>query len=100
MQATDEDDIPVLNDLIFPGNPEKIKEKLSPEPTVKQQIDQLPRDTIKTIRPKPAKGNLEQKISEHIEFILNKHMAMARTEITNVVMAELRTRLPKGKKKP
>ena len=100
MQASDNDEIPTLSDLIFPGNPEKIQSKLNPEPSVKQQIGQLPRDDIQTIRPKPNNSNLEQKINEHIEFILNKHMMIAREEITRVVMAELRTRLPKGKKVP
>ena len=98
MQPSDNDDIPTLSDLIFPGNPQKIKEKLEPEPTIRQQIDQMPREDIQTIRPKPSSSNLEKKIGEHIDFILNKHMMMARAEITKVIMAELRTRLPKGKK--
>ncbi|HID82875.1 MAG TPA: hypothetical protein EYH06_11775 [Chromatiales bacterium] len=98
MNSLDDEDIPVLSDLIFPGNPQKIDEKTNPEPSVKEQLEQLPRDNIQTIKPAPKKSNLEEKIAEHIDFIMHKHIAMAREEITRVIMAELRTRLPRGKK--
>ncbi len=98
MNSIDDEDIPVLSDLIFPGNPQKIDEKNKAEPSVKEQISHLPRDNIQTIKPAPKKSNLEEKIGEHIDFIMHKHVAMAREEITRVIMAELRTRLPRGKK--
>jgi hypothetical protein len=97
-QPFSEDEVPTLNDLIFPGNPEKIKQKTMPAPSVKDQINALPREGIQTIKPKPKKNSLEKMIAEHIEFILQKHMAVAREEITRVIMAELRSRLPGGKK--
>ncbi len=98
MHSLDDDDIPTLNDLIFPGNPQKIAEKTNTEPSVKEQISQLPRDNIKTIKPEPKTTNLEETIAGHVDFILKKHLDMAKQEITRIVMAELRTRLPKGKK--
>lgn len=99
MNSLDDEDVPTLNDLIFPGNPQKIDEKTNQEPSMKELLEKLPRDNIQTIKPAPKKSNLEEKIAEHIDFIMHKHVAMAREEITRVIMAELRTRLPKGKKK-
>jgi len=98
MHSLDDKDIPTLDDLVFPGNPQKIKEKTRLEYSVKEQLKNLPRDNIQTIRPAPKKSNLEEKIAEHIDFIMHKHIAIAREEITRVVMAELRTRLPHGRK--
>ena len=64
-QPYSEDEVPTLNDLIFPGNPEKIKQKTTPVPSVKDQINALPREGIQTIKPKPKKNSLEKMIAEH-----------------------------------
>jgi len=104
---TDSDDnVPMLDEIIFPGKPEKILETqqaLNPAPTestppaksVQDQISRQPTATTRqTSRQQPKKTNFESLINRQIDAVLQKHMQAAREEIVQIVMLELRSRLP------
>ncbi|MGF1643757.1 MAG: hypothetical protein ACFCUJ_08925 [Thiotrichales bacterium] len=111
-QKTD-DNIPTLDEMIFPGKPEKIeslrraaaaaqeqaREKASPA-SLREQIARLPREPGATIKPAPKQSNFEILINKQIDSILQKHIQAAREEIVRVVMLELRARLPSSGKRP
>lgn len=101
--ADDQDDIPTLGEIIFPGNPEKVSRQTAPKPTETEQARReklgeparttAPRtSSAQDSRQKPS--NFEALISARVDHILEKHMEAARTEIVRMVMLELRARLP------
>ena len=112
---TDSDDnVPTLDEIIFPGKPEKILENEqaihepetetetaatskteTPPQSVQEQLARQPTpDHEQTSRPQPKKTNFEALINRQIDAVLQKHMQAARKEIVQIVMLELRSRLP------
>ncbi len=96
----DNNDIPVLSEVIFPGNPDKIKEKLvpeivpEPEPTVTEILENASSEGLNVIKPKPANVNfIQDDINDVVETILQRHLEAAREEIVAAVMKELHSRL-------
>lgn len=113
MPNHDDEKIPTLGEMIFPGNPEKVNStgKAHPKATAPSmakapempQSETSVRDTLanaarseqRTVhKPKPKQSNFENLITARIDNILEKHMEAAREEIVRVVMLELRARLP------
>ncbi len=114
MPNHDDDQIPTLGEMIFPGNPEKIAHSgtvrkapeaatpASPKPpempvsdtSVRETLAKTPRSEQRVHKPKPKQSNFENLITARIDNILEKHMEAAREEIVRVVMLELRARLP------
>ena len=117
--SNNDDQIPTLGEMIFPGNPEKIAKSNTrhnvrsipepitpsirdakppvmpqPETSVQETLANTPRTESRTIKPKPKQSNFENLITARIDNILEKHMEAAREEIVRVVMLELRARLP------
>ncbi len=93
-----EDNIPTLNEMIFPGRPEKITpsaaEKINLSNTQKRSADSAPPNAAQKDRPKTKQTHFEAFINKQIDEILERHVLAAREEIVRVVMLELRSRLP------
>ncbi|MGF1545756.1 MAG: hypothetical protein ACFCUG_00350 [Thiotrichales bacterium] len=112
MAQKPDDNIPTLDEMIFPGKPEKIESlrraaaaaqdhvrNNAPPATVREQIARTPRDPGATVKPAPKQSNFEILINKQIDAILQKHIQAAREEIVRVVMLELRARLPSTSKR-
>ena len=110
------DEIPTLDEIIFPGRPEKVAETqhssettdINPSiPEPQPSNDAVPKKKKTThisssgppIRSKPRQSNFEALINTQVERILQRHINAARDEIVKVVMIELRSRLPNTKKR-
>lgn len=94
--SNNDNDIPTLGEIIFPGNPEKVAKPSDvpePEPAAASapEVSAAP-DEEPSERPRP--NSFESLISTRIDHILEKHMESAREEIVRMVMLELRARLP------
>ncbi len=96
------DEIPVLSEVVFPGNPDKIREKLEtdiqpepePELTVKEELEHASSDGLNVVKPEPPDVSfIEDDINDAVEIILQRHMDEARKEIVKTVMKELHSRL-------
>ena len=110
--SDDDKDIPVLDEVIFPGRPEQIGEQAqttptppphrpAPGPSLRERIAaQQPLSEQQVSKPKPKQSNFEAMITRQIDAVLEKHMKAAREEIVRIVMLELRSRLPSGGKRP
>ena len=109
--SDDDKDIPVLDEVIFPGRPEQTREPGSTVPTpphrppggpnLRDRIAaQQPLSEQQVNKPKPKQSNFEAMITRQIDAVLEKHMKAARQEIVRLVMLELRSRLPGGGKRP
>ncbi len=107
--SDDDKDIPVLDEVIFPGRPEQVKEPAPaappppprPTPTLRERITaHQPLSEQQVSKPRPKQSNFEALITKQIDAVLEKHMQAAREEIVNIVMLELRSRLPSGGKRP
>ena len=103
----DNKDIPVLDEVIFPGRPKQVSEKpIQPErktsgpSTVQERIAAQEPLSEQVSKPKPKQSNFEALINRQIDAVLEKHMQAAREEIVRIVMLELRSRLPSGGKRP
>ena len=106
--SEDSKDIPVLDEVIFPGRPKEVGEK----PAQPEKINRGPSTVQERIaaheplfehqisKPKPKQSNFEALINRQIDAVLEKHMQAAREEIVRIVMLELRSRLPSGGKRP
>lgn len=109
-----DDNIPTLDEMIFPGKPDRIEslrraaaaqaqaraQSEAKPATLREQLAQVPRPENATVKPSPKQSNFEILITKQIDAILQKHMQAAREEIVRVVMLELRARLPSASKKP
>ena len=110
--SDDDKDIPVLDEVIFPGRPDQVKDnepaapttpppRPSAAPTLRERITaQQPLSEQQVSKPKPKQSNFEAMITRQIDAVLEKHMKAAREEIVRIVMLELRSRLPSGGKRP
>ncbi len=108
--SDNDNDIPVLDEVIFPGRPEQVKEPTPatappasprPAPSLRERIAaQQPLSEQQVSKPKPKQSNFEAMITRQIDAVLEKHMKAAREEIVRIVMLELRSRLPSGGKRP
>ena len=102
MSDNENDDIPTLGEIIFPGNPNKVvsqpSETDAETTAIKETTSETPpaksveQDGEPANRPRPS--SFESLISTRIDHILEKHMEAAREEIVRMVMLELRARLP------
>ncbi len=104
--SDDDKDIPVLDEVIFPGRPEQVGEQAQTtptphRPTLRERITaQQPLSEQQVSKPRPKQSNFEAMITRQIDAVLEKHMKAAREEIVRIVMLELRSRLPSGGKRP
>ncbi|MGV6817425.1 MAG: hypothetical protein ACWA44_09205 [Thiotrichales bacterium] len=111
--AQDNDNIPTLDEVIFPGQPEKVSEtqemnaptasETTPgiSPSIRERLEATHGgESSGKVRAKTKQGNFESLITQQIDTILQKHMEAAREEIVRVVMLELRSRLPSANKRP
>ena len=104
--SDDHKDIPVLDEVIFPGRPKQIRESTpgqeprSTAPSVQERIAAQEPLSEQVSKPKPKQSNFEALITRQIDTVLEKHMQAAREEIVRIVMLELRSRLPSGGKRP
>lgn len=108
--SDDDKDIPVLDEVIFPGRATQGSgtEEASTKPpqrpatpSLKERIAaQQPLSEQRVNKPKPKQSNFEAMITRQIDTVLEKHMKAAREEIVRIVMLELRSRLPGGGKRP
>ncbi len=97
-----EENIPTLNEMIFPGRSEKPTPKTSASNSAKidyskiqKQIADSPlSNSEQRDQPKPKQTHFEAFINKQIDEILERHILSAREEIVRVVMLELRSRLP------
>lgn len=109
----DNDNIPTLDEVIFPGKPDKVSDTQeigAPEtqeprtgisPSIRERLEaSQSSDSSKQTQTKPKQGNFESLITQQIDTILQKHLEAAREEIVRVVMLELRSRLPSANKRP
>ncbi len=87
-----DDDIPTLNEVIFPGRPERVRRPADSDGADSGKARPTPRPRTATARP----GNFEQLIGRQIDRILERHLQAAREEIVRVLMIELRSRLPQA----
>lgn len=106
----DNDKIPTLDEVIFPGKPDKVsetQEMVAPAETVngissgiRERLEAAQSsEPSKATQSKSKQGNFESLITQQIDTILQKHMEAAREEIVRVVMLELRSRLPSANKR-
>jgi len=109
--SDDDKDIPILDEVIFPGRPEQVKDsepaattpppRPAAGPSLRERIAaQQPLSDQQVSKPKPKQSNFEAMITRQIDAVLEKHMKAAREEIVRIVMLELRSRLPSGGKRP
>jgi hypothetical protein len=91
-----EDNIPTLNEMIFPGRPKKPKPTSTPTSTSHKHSSGHRKSHAKS---KGKQTNFEALINKQIDEILERHMLAAREEIVRVVMLELRSRLPNSNRK-
>ena len=92
-----EDNIPTLNEMIFPGRPEKSTPNTSTSGTVSthSQTNESPSSSPEqNDQPKAKQTHFEAFINKQIDEILERHILSAREEIVRVGMLELRSRLP------
>jgi hypothetical protein len=95
-----DDNIPTLNEMIFPGRPEKASAKQSKKGpkssghSNKHEPTSQPHSSENTDNTSPKQTNFETLINKQIDETLERHMLAAREEIVRVVMLELRSRLP------
>ncbi len=100
-----DDEIPTLDEVIFPGHPDKVAEQAATSED-RETRSFGTRERPATTQPsherpsQPRPGNFETLIREQIDTILEKHIEAAREEIVRVVMLELRSRLPAAQKRP
>lgn len=95
-----DDEIPVLNEVVFPGDPDKIKAKHAPpvieEPqkSVHEELEEASSEGLVAVKPEgPDVSFIKDEINDIIETILQRHIKEAREEITEAVMKELYARL-------
>jgi hypothetical protein len=91
-----EDNIPTLNEMIFPGRPKKPKPASKPTSSSDKHTSGHRKPQAKS---KGKQTNFEALINKQIDEILERHMLAAREEIVRVVMLELRSRLPNSNRK-
>ena len=92
-----EDNIPTLNEMIFPGRPGKITPNTSASGTANpknQNAGSPSSNPEEKDQPKAKQTHFEAFINKQIDEILERHVLAAREEIVRVVMLELRSRLP------
>lgn len=101
MSENNNDDIPILSEVVFPGNPDKIREKLEadiepePELTVREELEHASSEGLNVIKPAPPSdvSFIQDDINNAVEKVLQRHLAEAREEIVTAVMKELHSRL-------
>ena len=102
--SDNDDDIPTLDEMIFPGRPERVQRR-RPAPSGDDSQTQIPRPPLRGrggTRGGGDKGrpsNFEILITRQVDRILERHMKAAREEIVRVLMIELRSRLPQAYKR-
>lgn len=94
-----EDNIPTLNEMIFPGRPEKATLKRPEEDSEKTQQQTATSSSGQDARPTAKQTHFETFINKKIDEILERRVLAAREEIVRVVMLELRSRLPNANHK-
>ena len=97
-----EDNIPTLNEMIFPGRPGKTTPNTSVSDTENSQNQntELPSSSAEhEDQPQAKQTHFEAFINKQIDEILERHILAAREEIVRVVMLELRSRLPNANHK-
>lgn len=98
MSDSDNDDIPTLGEIIFPGNPDKVAPEatadMTPPPAAPSATATAKGEPESESAGHPRPSSFESLISTRIDHILEKHMESAREEIVRMVMLELRARLP------
>lgn len=104
--SNSDDNIPTLNEMIFPGKPEKIPAQPQEDNSTQSDYSTTRSDTDtphpgQNARPQAKQTNFEALINKQIDTILERHIHAAREEIVRVVMLELRSRLPNaGRRNP
>jgi hypothetical protein len=95
-----EDNIPTLNEMIFPGRPGKTSpdtpasDYKSDGQSNSEQAESPFSAPDERDEPKAKQTHFEAFINKQIDEILERHILAAREEIVRVVMLELRSRLP------
>jgi hypothetical protein len=94
-----EDNIPTLNEMIFPGRPEKATLKRPETDSENIQQQTATSSSAQDARPTAKQTHFETFINKQIDEILERRVLAAREEIVRVVMLELRSRLPNANHK-
>ena len=92
-----EDNIPTLNEMIFPGRPEKAtlkRPETDSENTQQQTANASSSSSEQDAKPTAKQTHFETFINKQIDEILERRVLAAREEIVRVVMLEPRSRLP------
>ncbi len=95
MSATSDKHIPTLDEVVVPGDKDLVEEKAffniesqqSPDTAAEAPQGQARRHTDRTA--------FEAMVEAIVTGIMKRHMEEARTEITDAILKEIRTRLPK-----
>ncbi len=94
-----EDNIPTLNEMIFPGRPEKATLKRPEADSEKTRQQTAASSSKQKAKPTAKQTHFEAFINKQIDEILERRVLAAREEIVRVVMLELRSRLPNANHK-
>ncbi len=73
-----DDNIPLLDDLITPGDPEKITDR---------------NDSVQTSEANNKQSDFELIIEQTVDIVLQKYMDAIREDLTRRIVAEVRDRL-------
>lgn len=98
MSDSPSDDIPTLDKIVFPGRAEAEevarKKAALVDPVLNFEPKKSPEPDSSSVR-----LSFDQELSRHIDQILARHMEAARKEIVQVVMKDLRARIPDKRNK-
>ncbi len=99
--SDNDDDIPTLDEMIFPGRPERVQRRRPAPPGDGDGQAQVQRPPLRgrSGGDKGRPSNFEILITRQVDRILERHMKAAREEIVRVLMIELRSRLPQAYKR-
>lgn len=96
--SPDEEKIPTLDELIVPGDPELKSQQTNPPSEAQDHPDQSESTEASPTEYRKPKTAFEATIEAMVTEILHRHIEHARKEITQMVLSEVRARLPSGSK--